>query len=220
MLSLLQTPASVRRRSVLSLFRHLGALGLFSLAVLDSSPVPTFGGPDILLVLLVASRRNPWYEYVTAATTGSILGAYITFALARKAGSAYLNSKFKRIRVAGALSLFHKWGSGTLVASTAIAFPFPTSVIFAAAGASGYRLDRFLIMVTLSRAFRYSAVALIADRYGRSFARVLRHPTQHWEWLLGFVASVLLFIWAAIVLSRRLTRPVMTHEPQPGKLCV
>jgi hypothetical protein len=63
-------------------------------------------------------------------------------------------------------------------------------------------------------------VALIADRYGRSFARVLRHPMQHWEWLLGFVASVFLFIWAAIVVGRRLTRPVMTQDPQPSKLCV
>jgi membrane protein YqaA with SNARE-associated domain len=80
--------------SFTSIFRHLGALGLFSLAIVDSSPLPTFGGPDILTAILAASHRNPWYEYAAVATAGSVIGAYLTFRLARKAGSAYLHSKF------------------------------------------------------------------------------------------------------------------------------
>ena len=43
----------------------MGALGLFFLAILDSSPLPTFGGPDILTAILAASHRAPWYEYAT-----------------------------------------------------------------------------------------------------------------------------------------------------------
>jgi membrane protein YqaA with SNARE-associated domain len=74
-----------RGRSFLSTFRHLGALGLFFLTILDSSPVPTFCGPDILLTILVTTHRDPWYEYVAVATVGSTIGAYITFRLARKA---------------------------------------------------------------------------------------------------------------------------------------
>ncbi len=35
-----------------SIFRHLGVFGLFLFAILDSSPLPTFGGPDILIALL------------------------------------------------------------------------------------------------------------------------------------------------------------------------
>jgi membrane protein YqaA with SNARE-associated domain len=76
------------------MFRHLGALGLFLLAILDSSPLPTFGGPDILTAILAASHRDPWYEYAAVATAGSVIGAYLTFRLARRAGSAYLHSKF------------------------------------------------------------------------------------------------------------------------------
>src|SRR5579872_1359371 len=120
-----------RGRSVFSEFRHLGALGLFVLAILDSSPVPTFGGPDILIAILVATRRNPWYEYAIVATAGSTIGAYITFRLARKAGEAYLESKFGHAKVSASLALFKKFGTGTLVASTAIPFPFPTSLVFA-----------------------------------------------------------------------------------------
>src|SRR5438128_819996 len=64
-----------RGHGVTSMFRHLGALGLFFLAILDSSPLPTFGGPDILTAISVASHRNPWYEYAAVATAGSVIGA-------------------------------------------------------------------------------------------------------------------------------------------------
>src|SRR5437016_11580858 len=95
-----------RGHGLTSMFRHLGALGLFSLAILDSSPVPTFGGPDILTAILAATHRNPWYEYATVATTGSLIGAYLTFRLARKAGSSYLTSRFGERRVSSLLKVF------------------------------------------------------------------------------------------------------------------
>src|SRR5450755_2626506 len=172
-----------RGRSFLSTFRHLGALGLFFLAILDSSPVPTFGGPDILLAILVTTHRNPWYEYVAVATGGSTIGAYMTYRLARKAGEAYLESKFGQARVSGFLTVFKNWGTGTLVASTAIPFPFPTSLVFAAAGASEYHLGKYLAVVAVSRGARYAVIAVIADLYGRHFVSMFRHPTQYWGWL-------------------------------------
>jgi membrane protein YqaA with SNARE-associated domain len=195
---------ATRGRSVLSTFRHLGALGLFSLAILDSSPVPTFGGPDILLAILVTTRRDPWYEYAVFATAGSVIGAYITFRLARKAGEEYLESKFGRARVAAYLAVFKKWGTGTLIASTAIPFPFPTSLVFAAAGASKYPLGRYLAVVGVSRGVRYAAIAVLADLYGRPLVRVFRHPAEHWGWLLLFTAAVLVLIGAGALINHRL----------------
>jgi hypothetical protein len=91
------------------MFCHLGALGLFSLAIVDSSPLPTFGGPDILTAILAASHRNPWYEYAAVATAVSVIGAYLTFRLARKAGSAYLHSKVGHRKLDAILNFFHKW---------------------------------------------------------------------------------------------------------------
>ena len=191
-------------RSVTSTFRHFGALGLFFLAILDGSPLPTFGGPDILIAILAGSHRNPWYEYAAVATAGSVIGAYITFHIARKAGEAYLHSKFGQGRVSVFLQLFEKWGTGTLVASTAIPFPFPTSMVFAAAGASNYRLGKYLPTVAVCRAARYSAIAIVADLYGRHFIRVIRHPVQYWPWLLLFTAVVLALIGGGILINKRL----------------
>jgi membrane protein YqaA with SNARE-associated domain len=200
----LQSARPDRGNSFTSIFRHLGALGLFFLAILDSSPLPTFGGPDILIAILAATHRNPWYEYASVTTVGSVIGAGLTFHLARKAGSAYLNSKFGHGKVPALLKLFEKWGTGTLVASTAIPFPFPTSMFFAAAGASKYHAGKFLAIVAICRAVRYSAIALVADRYGRQFIRTLRHPTESWGWVLVLTAIGSALIAGGILINKRM----------------
>src|SRR5947209_19174849 len=86
--------------TLLTTLRHLGAAGLFFLAVLDSSPIPTFAGPDILTAILAASHRPLWYEYAACATAGSLVGAFLTFRVARRAGSPYLEKKFKNGQIA------------------------------------------------------------------------------------------------------------------------
>lgn len=204
---LVQNAAPHGKRSVTSIFRHLGAFGLFFLAILDSSPLPTFGGPDILMAILAASHRNPWYEYAAVATAGSVIGAYLTFRLARKAGTAYLHSKFGHRKLDAVLHFFQKWGTGALAVSTAVPIPMPTSMLFAAAGASDYGAGRFLTIVLICRTLRYSFIAIIADHYGRHFIRVLRHPSQYWGWLLLSAAVILGLVAAGIVINRRLVVP-------------
>jgi membrane protein YqaA with SNARE-associated domain len=183
---------------------HLGAFGLFSLAIVDSLPLPTFGGPDILTAILAASHHGPWYEYAIVATAGSVTGAYLTFRLARRAGPAYLQKSFGSGRVPAILRLFKRWETGALAVSTAVPFPTPTSFFFAAAGASNYSTRKFLIVVGLCRALRYSLIAILADLYGRRMIRAVRHPGQYWGWLLLFAALVVAATVSAIVIKRRL----------------
>jgi membrane protein YqaA with SNARE-associated domain len=198
---------TVRRRQTggyTSALRHLGATGLFLLAILDSSPLPTFGGPDILTAILAARHGEPWYYYALMATAGSVIGAYLTFRMARRAGAAYLQKKFGARRVAGLLKFFDKWGTGALVVTTAVPLPFPTSAFFAAAGVVNYPVRTYLIMVTIARAARYSAIAAIASHYGRHFIRILRHPSQYLGWLILILAIVIGMTAGAILLTRKL----------------
>ena len=199
------------RRFVLLTFRHLGALGLFLLAVVDSSPVPTFCGPDLLVIILVASGRNPWYEYAAVAAAGALIGAYFTYRLAHKAGHDYLESKFGSSRVTAMMKVFDKWGTATLIGSTAVPFPFPTSMFFAAAGVSEYPLGRFLILVGLGRSARYATLAYLARIYGRHVIRVLLHPGEYWSWLLLATAAIFAAVGGAMLLKRR----IFPSEP-PG----
>ncbi len=197
------------------LVRHLGGFGLFLLAIVDSTPIPTFGGLDILTAILAARHREPWYYYAGVATAGSVIGAYFTFRMTRKAGLDYLNRKFGKRKVARLLKYFERWGAGALVVSTVIPLPFPTSAFFAIAGVLDYPLRTFIVVVALGRAVRYGAIAAIASYYGRRFVVGLRHLGQHSGWLLAIAAAVIIAMTAAIVLRKRLesSRPmVKTHE--------
>src|ERR1017187_737879 len=71
---------------------HLGALGLFSVAVIDSSviPLPIPGSTDLLLVWLVSHSGDPWL-LAPCAIAGSILGGYTTWEAGRRGGEAALH---------------------------------------------------------------------------------------------------------------------------------
>jgi membrane protein DedA with SNARE-associated domain len=77
-------------------------------------------------------------------------------------------------------------------------------MLFAAAGASDYRPGKFLSIVTVGRGARYSAIAIVADLYGRHFVRVLSHPGQHWGWLLLFLIVIVGLILGGILANRQL----------------
>ena len=199
---LARTPG--KRRGALRFLVHLGAAGLFGLAILDSMPLPTFGGADILTAILAARHGQPWYEYAAAATAGSIIGSWITFRLARKAGLSYLNKRFGRMRVTAVLQVLESWGTLALAISAGVPFPTPTSAFFAAAGASGYSMRKYLIVVGVARALRYSLVAFLADRFGRNFLHALRHPAEAWGWLLLLAALVTAAVAGVALMNRRL----------------
>lgn len=166
-------------------------------------PFPTFGGPDILTAILAARHRQPWYYYAGMAAAGSVIGAYITFTMARRAGSEYLKKKFGERKVSKLLTYFERWGAGALVVSTAVPLPFPTSTFFAAAGVLNYSTRTFLIVVTLSRAARYGAIAAIASAYGRRFVRALGHPQLYLGWVLLIAAVVAAFIAASVLVRKQ-----------------
>lgn len=201
---LLQAARKPRAVPFMTVLRHWGMFGLFGLAILDGLPLPTFGGPDILAAILAARHREPWYAYAAAATAGAVIGAYITFRLGRKAGMAYLNSKFGGARSASLLKVFQQWGTTALALSCAVPFPFPTSLFFAAAGASEYDWRKFGVVVALSRGVRYALIAFLAGRYGGHFVRAVRHPTQHWGWLLIFATVIGALAASGILITRRL----------------
>jgi membrane protein YqaA with SNARE-associated domain len=197
-----------------TLLHHLGGFGLLLIAVVDSSPLPTFGGTDILTAILSARRVQPWYYFVAMATTGSVIGAYITFRAAQKAGSDYLERKFGKRKVSRFLETFEHWGTGGLAVSTAVPFPFPTSALFAAAGVLKYPTRKFLLVVAACRGARYAVIGLVAFHYGRHFIRVLRHPGQYYGWFIAIIIAAAGLVAAAFLVHRHLQPVNLTGSPQ------
>jgi membrane protein YqaA with SNARE-associated domain len=206
--------------SYAAMLRHLGGPGLLLVAIVDSSPLPTFGGTDILTAIFAARHTEPWYYYALMATAGSVIGAYLTFRAARLAGSDYLRKKFGKRRVATFLDYFERWGTTGLAVSTAVPLPFPTSSLFAAGGVLNYPRRRFLLVVSVCRAIRYAVIALVAFHYGRHFIRVLRHPGQYMGWFILIVVAVAALIAAAIVIRRRLQLAAGAEMAKSHRLAV
>jgi membrane protein DedA with SNARE-associated domain len=124
--------------------------------------------------------------------------------MARRAGASYLRDKFGERRVGKLLAYFQRWGTGALVLSSAVPFPSPTSSFFAAAGVLNYPPKKFVVVVALSRAARYAAIASIASHYGRHFIRALSHPKQYYGVLLLIAAAAFVIVLAGILLRRQL----------------
>jgi membrane protein YqaA with SNARE-associated domain len=179
-----------------------GTMGLFVVSVIDSSiiPLPVPGSTDLLLILLVVHRANPVLAAV-AATTGSILGGYLTWASGAKGGEAalhrYLPKRFSRRLSAWV----EKSGTVAVTASALLPPPFPLMPVLLAAGALGVSRRRFLVAFSLTRAFRYALVAWLAVTYGRAVVRVFRQYLAGWStiimWIyLGLVVAGILYgLW-------------------------
>ena len=76
---------------------HLGGVGLFALAIVDSSmvPVPLPGSTDLVLLLLTAFRssslRSP-IIFASCALAGSVVGGYMAWAAGKKGGEVQVIS--------------------------------------------------------------------------------------------------------------------------------
>jgi len=137
----------------------------------------------------------------------------LTFRIARKAGQAYIDKKFQKGKVSRVLQVYRRWGTVALFASCAIPFPTPTGIFFAAAGISKVQPAKFLGIVFGGRALRYTAVAFLAEHYGRHIVRVLRHPGQYWEWLLLLILIVA-GLGTAVILFELHMRSEREEKPQ------
>ncbi len=73
---------------------NLGALGFIPLGLLDSSVIPVPGSMDVLIIILSARNEKLWLLYAVMATIGSVIGAYVTYRVARKGGKETLERKF------------------------------------------------------------------------------------------------------------------------------
>ena len=179
-----------------------GILGLFGVSVIDSSiiPLPVPGSTDLLLILLVAHRGNPVLAAV-AATVGSILGGYLTWATGAKGGEAALHRYLPK-RFGKRLSAWVETrGVVAVILSALLPPPFPLMPLLLAAGALGVSRKRFLVSFSLARTFRYVLVAWLAATYGRVVVRAFRHYLAGWSttilWIyLGLVVAGILYgVW-------------------------
>jgi membrane protein YqaA with SNARE-associated domain len=161
---------------------HLGALGLFSVAVVDSSPIPLPlpGSTDLLLLWLVAHKGDPWL-LAPCAIVGSIIGGYTTWLIGRRGGEAAL----KHYVPARLLGRVTRWIEQHPILAVFIPAllppPIPLLPFALASGALGVSRNRFLAVFAAARSLRYSFVAWLGVVYGRKVVRLFSASLQKWS---------------------------------------
>jgi membrane protein YqaA with SNARE-associated domain len=148
------------------LFR-LGAFGFFLLGIADNSAIPLPGSMDALLVILVAHSPNWWWYYAIFATAGSVLGAYLNYRVFRAGGEEALNKRIGEKRAEKAKKFFEKYGAWSLIFGAICPPPMPIVPFIATAAIMEYPRKWFIAAMTVGRALRFCAVALIVRHYGR-----------------------------------------------------
>ncbi len=157
-------------------FITLGGPGLILLGLLDSSVIPIPGSMDAMTIVLSAHQRAWWPYYAMMATVGSVVGAYVTYRLARKQGDKALHRRLSPRNAKRVTETFEKWGFGAIALPALLPPPMPMVPFVIAAGALQYSPRKFLAAMTLGRILRYCILAYLGAVYGRKiFAVVLAH---------------------------------------------
>jgi membrane protein YqaA with SNARE-associated domain len=176
---------------------HLGGVGFIPLGLLDASIIPVPGSMDVLTIVLAARDGELWFYYALMATAGSVIGGVVTYRLARKGGKEMLARRFSARTLKKVYALFERWGFSSIAVPALLPPPVPMVPFVLAAGAMQYSVRKFLAALTLGRAVRYTVLAFLAARYGRSMLRfVSEHGNPVVLTVIGLiaVAAAILFV--------------------------
>jgi len=175
---------------------------LFAVAIFDSSPLPLPlpGSTDLLLLLLVSHRGNP-FLLAACAIAGSAIGGYTTWSAGKKGGEALLE---RSVPVRFRQRIEHWTDHHSMLSVMLPALlppPIPLTPFLLAAGALGVSRKRFLVAYNSARLVRYSLVAWAGVVYGRKFVHWWTNTLAGWSRIISWtfavalIAGILYGIW-------------------------
>jgi len=178
-----QIPVAQARQTMMPHWlTHLGTLGLFSVAVIDSSviPLPLPGSTDLLLLWLVSHGGDPWL-LAASAIAGSIVGGYTTWEAGRKGGEVALRRHVPARLLRRIVGWVERHRILAVFLPALLPPPIPLLPFALAAGALGVSRKRFLTVYGAARSLRYSLGAWLGVAYGREIARIWTGTLRVWS---------------------------------------
>ena len=181
---------------------HLGALGLFSVAIVDSCPIPLPlpGSTDLLLLWLVAYGGDPWL-LAGLAIAGSLVGGYSTWHLGRRGGEAALRRYVPARLLGRVIGWVERHRILAVFLPAVLPPPIPLLPFALASGALGVSRRRFLVVYGAARTLRYSLIAWLGVAYGRHAIRLWSGTLREWStplicvFVTLLVAGICFGIW-------------------------
>jgi membrane protein YqaA with SNARE-associated domain len=177
-----------------------GALGLFAVALLDSSFVPLPSSADAMMLLLTAAHPKWMIFYALIATAGSALGCLILYYLSRRAGNRALK-KFSQSKQKRVKELIDRYDVLSVLVASLLPPPFPFKLFVVTAGVFHFSLTRFMIAIIVGRGFRFLLEGYLAIRYGTQAKLIL---ARYYPWIgLGLAALIIVVFLIRGLLKRK-----------------
>jgi membrane protein YqaA with SNARE-associated domain len=180
---------------------ELGGVGLFVIALLDSSFLSFPQVNDLLIILLSTKypQRMPYYAGMT--TIGSIIGCFMLYGVARRGGGMFLRRRVKGRYADRAIALYQRHGLLAVVVPALLPPPVPFKVFVLLAGAAAVSPVRFGIAVAIGRGIRYFGQGYLAVLYGERAAEFMQ---AHGSAIgVGLAVAAVVLGLAVLLLRRR-----------------
>jgi membrane protein YqaA with SNARE-associated domain len=175
-------------RTFLTFAHRFGLLAFVALGLVDSSVIPVPGSMDALAIFLAASNRRLWWHYALMATAGAVVGGYVSYRIARKAGKAAIEKELGDKRFQQAHRYFGRMGFWSVFIGAIAPPPVPTSAFVMVAGALEYPRHRFLLAISSARLIRFLVVTWVASHYGRQIFQFFGRYYRPALWTLVGIA--------------------------------
>ena len=182
---------------LIRVLRGLGVLGLMGLAFVDSAGVPTGGGPDWVLLVMVSESQQlmELLAFVPAAVFGSAVGCLVPYYIGRRGGHLVLQ-RFEVERQETVRDKIDRYGLWAVAFSVVAPPPYPMKLFILSAGVFGMPFGKFLLAVVMGRTARYLMVGYLAVRYGERATELLRTNFATVVAILAALALVALVVQA------------------------
>ena len=177
----------------------LGGVGMFVIAMLDSSFLSFPQVSDILVILMSTKNpeRMPYYAGMT--TLGSLIGCFMLYGVVRRGGEAFLRKRMKGRYFDRAVRLYQKYGLMAVIVPAVLPPPVPFKLFVVLAGAAAVSPVRFGLAIAIGRGIRYFGQGYLAVLYGEHAADFIKEYGAQ----LGIGLAVIAAVAAIIIVKVR-----------------
>ncbi len=185
----------------------LTPIGLVAMGALDASLIFFLPlGIDFAVIILAARKPELFWLYAVLASTGSVIGAMVTFWIGRKLGEHGLTLLIKPSRLERVRNRVSRHAGVGVAVLGIIPPPFPFTAFVLASGAVGGHPWSFFATLAGVRTMRFLAEAGLAALYGRRILAWMKSTT--FEVIVGALIALAILgtIASAVAVYRGVRR--------------
>jgi len=142
-----------------------GGLGVFVVAVLDSSVLALPNATDALIMYLTIQHPSWWWYYAAMGAAGAVVGSWPLYLVARRGGAAFLGARLAGPRASGAVAWYKRSAFAAIAGPAFVPPPMPLKIFVLLAGATAYAPWRLVGALVLGRGSRHALEAGLAAAY-------------------------------------------------------